>query len=61
MSSIPGSRSFARPSGTEDIVRVYAEHVEREKVLEITKLVSDIIIANKEINWYYTIFLLLKY
>lgn len=46
----PGSRAFVRPSGTEDYVRVYAEHKDMAVVKEITKLIADELKANKEIN-----------
>ncbi|KRW99776.1 Alpha-D-phosphohexomutase, alpha/beta/alpha I/II/III [Pseudocohnilembus persalinus] len=46
----PGIRSFVRPSGTEDIVRVYVEADSIEKVKDITEQVSKKVIANKVIN-----------
>lgn len=44
--SFPSGRSFARPSGTEDVVRVYAEAATREQAdalaLEVSRAVYDL-------------------
>ena len=39
-------RSFVRPSGTEDVVRVYAEACTREKCDEIAKAVASLVHSN---------------
>ena len=45
-----GCRSFARPSGTEDYVRVYAEADEMSVVQQIIKEVGEKLQSNTEIN-----------
>lgn len=39
-------RAFVRPSGTEDIVRIYAEDNEMENVLLMTKEIEIILEQN---------------
>jgi len=46
----PGSRSFARPSGTEDVVRVYVEHKELSVVKEMGRQIAEALKNNKDIN-----------
>lgn len=48
--SIPKGRSFVRPSGTEDVVRIYAEADTIEHTMEISKRVTEAILANKILN-----------
>ena len=38
-----GGRSFVRPSGTENVVRVYAEHDNKEKCMELGNRVAGIV------------------
>ncbi len=44
-------RAFVRPSGTEDLVRIYAEDNEMENVTAMTKEIEEILSKNPEINW----------
>ena len=37
---VDGGRSFVRPSGTEDIVRVYAEAATQEAADELARVVA---------------------
>ncbi|EAR94337.2 phosphoacetylglucosamine mutase (macronuclear) [Tetrahymena thermophila SB210] len=46
----PGSRAFIRPSGTEDIVRIYAESADSAQVDAVTNEIKDMILADKTIN-----------
>ena len=46
----PGTRSFARPSGTEDYVRVYAEADDMSIVEKIIKEVGEMLTTDPEIN-----------
>ena len=39
----PGERSFVRPSGTEDVVRVYAEAATQEKADSLAQRVSQLV------------------
>ena len=39
-------RAFVRPSGTEDVVRVYAETITQQKADELAKEIGDYIDAN---------------
>lgn len=48
--SIPKGRSFVRPSGTEDVLRIYAEAETLEQTLEITKKVTEAIVSHKLLN-----------
>ncbi len=50
VSKYPGSRAFARPSGTEDFVRIYAEADTIEVVKSVTELVTKALKSNKDIN-----------
>jgi len=43
-------RAFIRPSGTEDICRIYAEATKIEDVRSIEKEIKDFILAHKEVN-----------
>lgn len=47
---ISKGRGFARPSGTEDIVRIYVEAEKEADVIELEKKIGKIISENKEIN-----------
>lgn len=46
----PGARAFIRPSGTEDIVRVYAESEDMAVVDALTKEIQEMILADKTVN-----------
>ena len=46
----PGARAFIRPSGTEDIVRVYAESEVMAVVDALTKEIQEMILADKTVN-----------
>ena len=48
--SIPKGRSFVRPSGTEDVLRIYAEADTVEHTLEISKKVTEAILGHKGLN-----------
>jgi len=50
LSNNPGSRAFARPSGTEDYVRIYVEADNIEVVKKVSDLVGKALLNNKEIN-----------
>lgn len=41
-----GSRCFVRPSGTEDIVRIYAESTTESEAVEIAELIKKAILAS---------------
>lgn len=43
-------RAFIRPSGTEDICRLYVEAKKIEDVKAIQKEITEFILAHKEIN-----------
>jgi len=47
----PGTRAFIRPSGTEDIVRIYAESNDMAVVDALTKEIQEMILADKTVNW----------
>ncbi len=47
---IPKGRSFVRPSGTEDVLRVYAEAQTLEDTLKISQKVTEAILAHKVLN-----------
>jgi phosphoacetylglucosamine mutase len=47
---IPKGRSFVRASGTEDVLRIYAEADTLEHTLEISKKVTEAILAHKGLN-----------
>jgi phosphoacetylglucosamine mutase len=48
--AIPKGRSFVRPSGTEDVLRIYAEADTVEHTLEISKKVTEAILGHKGLN-----------
>lgn len=50
MKQFDKSRAFARPSGTEDIIRVYAEAPSLEDAKKLAKIVCDLLSNNKELN-----------
>lgn len=50
ISKYPGSRGFARPSGTEDYVRIYAEADSIEVVKNVSEGIKQALLNNKEIN-----------
>jgi len=41
----PQGRAFVRPSGTEDVVRVYAEAASLEATLALAQAVVDVVYA----------------
>jgi phosphoacetylglucosamine mutase len=43
-------RAFLRPSGTEDVCRLYAEAKNLEDIAKIEKEISEYVIAHKELN-----------
>ena len=43
-------RAFGRPSGTEDVVRLYAEAANEKEALEISEKVTKLFMENKQIN-----------
>ncbi|KDD75421.1 hypothetical protein H632_c692p0, partial [Helicosporidium sp. ATCC 50920] len=43
LARIPGSRAFVRPSGTEDVVRVYAEAPTQEAADALAKDVGSVV------------------
>jgi phosphoacetylglucosamine mutase len=42
----PGSRTFVRPSGTEDVVRIYAEANTVHDVEELAHHVEELVVGN---------------
>jgi phosphoacetylglucosamine mutase len=38
-----GGRAFVRPSGTEDVVRTYAEAATREQADQLERAVADVV------------------
>lgn len=47
----PGSRAFIRPSGTEDIVRIYAESSDSAHVDAVSAEIKEMVLADKVVNW----------
>eukprot|EP01016_Furgasonia_blochmanni_P029686 TRINITY_DN31112_c0_g1_i2.p1 TRINITY_DN31112_c0_g1~~TRINITY_DN31112_c0_g1_i2.p1 ORF type:complete len:119 (-),score=33.43 TRINITY_DN31112_c0_g1_i2:91-447(-) len=47
---VDGSRAFIRPSGTEDVVRLYVEAPTIDNVKDITTQISQAVLGNKELN-----------
>lgn len=43
VAAVPGARAFVRPSGTEDIVRVYAEATDRTAAERLAHAIKDLI------------------
>jgi phosphoacetylglucosamine mutase len=43
MHSVTNGRCFVRPSGTEDVVRIYAEAATQEEANELSKLTREAI------------------
>lgn len=43
-------RAFIRPSGTEDICRLYVEAAKDEDVKEIQRQITEYILSNKDVN-----------
>jgi len=61
IAQFPGSRSFVRPSGTEDIVRIYVETNTKEENDVVEGKVRKIIENDKTLNWEGLFKLLVKY
>jgi phosphoacetylglucosamine mutase len=43
-------RAFLRPSGTEDIIRLYVEAAKQEDVKEIQRQITEYVLSNKLVN-----------
>ena len=43
-------RAFIRPSGTEDICRLYVEATKLEDVKEIQRQITEYVLSNKDVN-----------